>query len=84
MPTPSGLPQRGEVWERRFKLPPDWEENVWRFTVRERGLGELWSMRVKLHEPGPHQDPNPLWVDCAYWFKQGELHYIGPEPKALP
>ena len=37
MPTPSGLPKVGEVWELRYRLPPDWSDNVNRVTVLERG-----------------------------------------------
>jgi len=77
MPTPSGLPKAGEVWERTYRLPPDYTPTSYRFTVLERGRGDYWSLRVRLHDPGPHQNPVQLFVDPAYWFSQGELTYIG-------
>jgi hypothetical protein len=75
MPTPTGLPKVGEVWERTFKLPPDWKPNVIRFVVLERGRGEYWSLRVYVPKA---RNVIQSWVDPAYWFQRGELKYIGP------
>ncbi len=73
MPTPTGLPKVGEVWERTLKLPPDWTPHVIRFVVLARGTGSYWSLRVYIPDKG-----RELWVDPAYQMKQGELKYIGP------
>jgi hypothetical protein len=84
MPTPSGLPKVGEVWERHFRLParnPDakvrWEEHRIRFVVLERGTGTYWSLRVYI-PTAPEHHQTQLWVDASYWKQQGQLHYIGP------
>lgn len=93
MPTPSGLPKRGEVWERRFRLPEHgvWHDYTMRFVVIERGTGSYWPLRI--FTPGirkdggelvPSRQQIQLCVDAAYWFGQRELHYIGiagPETK---
>lgn len=77
MPTASGLPKVGEVWERREKLPPDWAEQVIRFRVTERGTGAYWALRVEILEPvQPPRFRNQLWVDASYWFSRGELHLL--------
>ena len=73
MPTPTGLPKVGEVWERTVKLPPDWTPHTTRFVVLERGGGNYWSMRV--YVPGKGRD---RWVNPAYAMKMGQLKYIGP------
>jgi hypothetical protein len=73
MPTPTGLPRVGEVWERTIKLPPDWAPHVTRFVVLERGRGDYWSMRVYVPGKG-----SSLWVDPAYDMQMGHLKYIGP------
>jgi hypothetical protein len=73
MPTPGGLPKRGEVWERTSKLPPDWKPNTVRVVVLERGAGSYWSLRIWHQNVGKQ-----LWVDASYYFQQGELKYIGP------
>ena len=75
MPTPSGLPKVGEVWELRYRLPPDWNDNVNRVTVLERGRGDYWSLRVRDSEGKVH-----LWVDAAYHFSQGHLRHIPKRP----
>jgi len=73
MPTPTGLPKVGEVWERTLKLPPDWNPQNVRFVVLERGRGDYWPLRVYIPGKGPQ-----LWVDAAYYLAHGELKYIGP------
>lgn len=78
MPTPTGLPKVGEIWERTYRLPPDWEPNTVRFEVLSRSGGEYWSMRVRVLSPvAEFQNPVQLWVDPAYWFSQGELKFTG-------
>jgi hypothetical protein len=74
MPTPGGLPKRGEIWTRTTRLPPDWKPNVITFVVIERGKGFYWSLRVHI----PRIPMTQLWVDASYWLKQGELKYVGP------
>jgi hypothetical protein len=73
MPTPTGLPKVGEVWESTRKLPPDWTPHVTRFVVLERGRGDYWSMRVYIPGQG-----KKLWLDPAYQMMMGGLKYIGP------
>ncbi len=72
MPTPTGLPKVGEVWEMREKLPPDWKEDRFRVVILERGRGDYWYLRVADKDGKRH-----LWVDATYYFSQGKLHYIG-------
>jgi hypothetical protein len=79
MPTPTGLPKAGEVWERRFRLPPDWQLQTGRVTILERSGGSYWSVRVRLHKPEEHQPPVQLWVDASYWHSKGEFVYVGKE-----
>ena len=76
MPTPTGLPKVGEVWERTVKLPPEWQPQTVRFVVIERGRGDYWSMRVAVCH-GDHYKID-LWVDPAYAMQQRQLTYIGP------
>jgi hypothetical protein len=76
MPTPGGLPKRGEVWESTRTLPGQ-ETHTTRFVVLERGRGDYWSMRVFIPGKGPGKGKQ-LWVDPAYQMKMGELKYIGP------
>jgi hypothetical protein len=73
MPTPTGLPKVGEVWELREKLPPTWEETRLRVVVLSRGSGSYWSLRVSDGSP----DNRRLWVDASYYFNRGMLVYIG-------
>jgi hypothetical protein len=73
MPTPTGLPKVGEVWERTQKLPPDWTPHVTRVVVLYRSRGDYWALRVYIPGKG-----RTLWVDPAAWFARGELKYIGP------
>lgn len=72
MPTPTGMPKVGEVWERTIKLPPHWVPHTIRVVVLERGKGDYWSLRVYT-AAGLRQ----LWVDASYWLMKGELKYIG-------
>lgn len=78
MPTPTGLPKVGEVWERKAWYPGDgWVTT--RFVVLQRGRGDYWSMRV--YVPGRGRQ---FWVDPAAWFAKGELKFIdvaGPKTK---
>jgi hypothetical protein len=67
MPTPTGLPKSGEVWQRM--LPND---IVTKFVVISRGAGQYWGMRVYVPRQG-----KMLWVDCSYWFSKGYLKYVG-------
>jgi len=76
MPTPTGLPKAGEVWEKTVKLPPDWQPHTTRFVVIQRGRGDYWSLRVAVRN-GDHYKMD-LWVDAAYAMQQGQLRYIGP------
>ena len=71
MPTPTGLPKPGEIWERRVKLPPDWALQTFEVEVIERGTGAYWSLRVK--EPSGKIS---LWVDASYWASRGELVFV--------
>jgi hypothetical protein len=71
MPTPGGLPKTGEVWQRTWRLPPDWKPNIRRFVVIERSRGDYWSMTVWTPDAG-----RQLLVDPAYWMSRGELRYI--------
>ena len=72
MPTSTGLPRVGEVWERTYRAAFG-ETHSFRFVVLERGRGDYWSLRGFI--PGQGKS---LWVDASYWLKQGELRYIGP------
>jgi len=72
MPTPTGLPKAGEVWQRTHALPGR-EPVSFQFVVLARGGGSYWSLRV--YVPGKGR---VLWVDPAYWFAQGQLAYVGP------
>jgi hypothetical protein len=73
MPTDTGLPKVGEVWERVYTSPRDQSVSRIRFVVLARGRGDYWSLRV--YVPGHGR---LLWVDPANWFRLGQLQYIGP------
>lgn len=73
MPTPTGLPKPGEVWERTLRLPPDWRPETVRFKVLARGTGSYWSLTV---DAGKGRQ---MWVDASYWLSQGELRYVGQD-----
>lgn len=79
MPTPTGLPKPGEIWERTIRLPitgkpGKWDTTVTRFVVLERTAGQNWSLRV--HARGDRQ-PKRWWTDVSYGFSKGEFRYIG-------
>lgn len=80
MPTPTGLPKVGEVWERTTRIysskPTRTRIQKIRFVVMERGRGDYWSMRVAIRK-GDHYKIS-LWVDPAYAMQQRQLTYIGP------
>ncbi len=83
MPTPTGLPKVGEVWELTSKLPPDLKPETVRFVVLARGRGEYWSMRVYVPTNAPDRQKQ-LWVDAAYMWSTQEPKYIdvaGPKTK---
>jgi hypothetical protein len=73
MPTPTGLPKVGEVWELEVKVPGR-ESKPIRVVVLERGRGDYWSLRVY----DPRKNERVLWVDPAYWLQMRWLKYIGP------
>ena len=75
MPTPTGLPKVGEVWELTRRIPGS-PVTPLRFIVLERGRGDYWAMRVAIRE-GDHYRKT-LWVDNAFSMKMGWLAYIGP------
>jgi hypothetical protein len=79
MPTPTGLPKKGEIWRLAIQIPghPRQPKHV---IVLERGSGSYWSMRVADRSGNRTQ-----WVDCAYWFKMGWLTYVqdaGPKTRS--
>lgn len=80
MPTATGRPKAGEVWERRVKQPPNWNMQTIGFRVIQRGQGNYWSLRVEIlyYSDGPVHagQRRQLWVDAAAWHARGELHYI--------
>jgi hypothetical protein len=74
MPTQTGLPRKGEIWERNIKWPGAAKNpEPLQVVILERTRGDYWSLRV--HIPG---EGEKLWVDPAYWFAKGEFTYIGP------
>jgi len=72
MPTPTGLPKVGEVWELDIHIPGR-ENEPQRVVVLERSRGDYWALRV-VNAKGKRA----LWVDPAYWLQQGWLKYVGP------
>jgi len=72
MPTPTGLPKVGEVWELDIHIPGR-ENEPQRVVVLERRRGDYWALRV-VNAKGKRA----LWVDPAYWLQQGWLKYVGP------
>jgi hypothetical protein len=70
MPTPTGLPKAGEVWELSVVIgrPPGPQQVV----ILERSRGDYWSLRVYANGRGIM-----LWVDAPYWLKKGWIKYIG-------
>lgn len=77
MPTPTGLPKRGEVWELTVPalgvIPAGWKPTPIRCVVLERGTGSYWPLRVYVPGRGGTQ-----WVDSSYWLSKGWLRHIGP------
>lgn len=80
MPTPTGLPKVGEIWEHTRSLPPDWKPQTVRFVVLARGRGDYWSLKraILVEENGRKFFKLHLWVDPANAFRLDELKYIGP------
>lgn len=76
MPTPTGLPKVGEVWEYQPTVFGKPSAPAQRVVVLERGRGDYWSLRVGR----PGEKPK-LWVDASYFLKTGHLKYIGPAGK---
>lgn len=73
MPTPTGLPKPGEIWERTIKRPPNFRPESVQFIVLERrGSGSQWSLRVYLKNHGER-----TWVDAGFLFGSREFQYIG-------
>lgn len=72
MPTPTGLPKVGEIWELAIRIPGR-EVVPQRVVVLERSGGEYWSLRV-----ANAQGRRTLWVDTSYHLQQGWLKYIAP------
>lgn len=75
MPTATGLPKVGEVWELHIVVLGKPEPKR-QFVVLERGRGDYWSMKVAI--PVESGWARTFWVDCAHWMKQGWLRYVGP------
>lgn len=74
MPTPTGLPKTGEVWELRVKLPGR-EVEPQRIVVLSRSRGDYWALRVATRKGGRWS--THLWVDATAHLKYGWLRYIG-------
>jgi len=72
VPTATGLPKVGEVWELDIPLPNKPSEPI-RVVILERGRGGYFSLRVASADGQRH-----YWVDPSYWMKKGWLRYIGP------
>lgn len=79
MPTPTGLPKVGEVWEKQVNVLGEVGPKI-RFVVTERSRGDYWAMRVAyiVTRDGRNYWERELWVDCAYGLQQGWYKYIGP------
>jgi hypothetical protein len=74
MPTPTGLPKRGERWKFTQALPPDWIPESVVVTVLNRTGGEYWALYVL-----PDDGKARLWVDASYFWATGKLTYEGGE-----
>lgn len=72
MPTPTGLPRVGEIWDLEIIIP-DRPRKAQRVVVMERGRGDYWSLRVW----DPAKNERLLWVAPAYWLRVGWLKYVG-------
>jgi hypothetical protein len=75
MPTPTGLPKVGEVWELSIPIPGR-EPASHRVVVIERTGGDYWGLRVAKTKAGHWE--RTWWSDGAYWLRQGWLTYVGP------
>ena len=78
MPTPTGLPRTGEIWQ--LELPTARPRQV---VVISRSTGDYWSLRVAARRGGVWR--RDLWVDPAYWLAKGWLTYVdqaGPQTRA--
>jgi outer membrane lipoprotein-sorting protein len=73
MPTPTGLPKVGEVWQLDIPIPGR-PRDPQRVVVVERTPGSYWGLRVY----SARTRKRTLWVDGAYWLSQGWLTYVGP------
>lgn len=77
MPTPTGLPKVGEVWERTARVYGMTPERIRiqkvKFVVLERTRGFYWAIRVQTEDGSRH-----IWTDASYWHHQGQLRYVGP------
>lgn len=78
MPTPGGLPKRGD----RIRYRPPSLERGGEFydgTVVERGRGEMWSMRVRWDADGSAMMPK-LIPDAGGYWAMGCYELLEPEP----
>jgi hypothetical protein len=80
MPTPTGLPKSGEVWELQIPLPPGSKDRpttqAVRFVVLSRTRDDYWAMQTASRRRG--QWRQQLRVDCAYHLSKRWLRYVGP------
>jgi hypothetical protein len=72
MPTPSGLPKVGEVWQLAIRVPGQ-PVSPQRVVILERTRGDYFALRVYTSD-----GRRVLWVDSAYHLQQGWLTYVGP------
>lgn len=77
MPTSTGLPKVGEVWEKQVSLRSGSGEPI-RFVVIQRSRGDEWSMRVAyiVKRNGRKFWERRMWTDCAYGLQQGWYKFI--------
>jgi len=75
MPTPTGLPKTGEVWELQVRVMGKAGPTS-RFVVLSRTRDSYWAMRTASRRGG--EWVSQLRVDCAYHLKMRELRYVGP------
>ena len=79
MPTPSGLPKTGEVWELQIPPPPGSKGSIAqavRFVVLSRTRDDYWAMQTASRSQGRWRQQ--LRVDCAYHLSKRWLRYVGP------
>jgi len=77
MPTPTGLPKVGEVWELSIPIPGR-QPTRQRVVVIGRTAGDYWSLRVARRKTAEGPWERRLWVDASYHLAQGWLTYVGP------